>query len=133
MNVYEYSEYLNHKDRGIKYPEYREDVPSRMSSPSKKVAGSDVVTPQSSLLRESVQVDGGVLWSSRMFRLFITERKGNIHWNVPSRVEASKAALKQLPACYATRGKTEEPYDPHRTTTQRDGDPSVLNLVQIPS
>ena len=22
-------------------------------------------------------------------RLFITERKGNIHWNVPSRVEAS--------------------------------------------
>ena len=53
----------------------------------------------------------------RMFRLFITERKGNIHWNVPSRVEASKAALKQLPACHATRGKTEEPYDPQRTTT----------------
>ena len=52
-----------------------------------------------------------------MFRLFITERKGNIHWNVPSRVEASKAALKQLPACHATRGKTEEPYDPQRTTT----------------
>ncbi len=56
----------------------------------------------------------GVTW---MFRLFITERKGNIHWNVPSRVEASKAALKQLPACHATRGKTEEPYDPQRTTT----------------
>ena len=54
---------------------------------------------------------------SAMFRLFITERKGNIHWNVPSRVEASKAALKQLPACHATRGKTEEPYDPQRTTT----------------
>jgi hypothetical protein len=53
----------------------------------------------------------------QMFRLFITERKGNIHWNVPSRVEASKAALKQLPACHATRGKTEEPYDPQRTTT----------------
>ena len=52
-----------------------------------------------------------------VFRLFITERKGNIHWNVPSRVEASKAALKQLPACHATRGKTEEPYDPQRTTT----------------
>jgi hypothetical protein len=52
-----------------------------------------------------------------MFRLFITERKGNIHWNVPSRVEASKAKLKQLPACHATRGKTEEPYDPQRTTT----------------
>jgi hypothetical protein len=52
-----------------------------------------------------------------MFRLFITERKGNIHWNVPSRVEASKAAMKQLPACHATRGKTEEPYDPQRTTT----------------
>jgi hypothetical protein len=47
-----------------------------------------------------------------VFRLFITERKGNIHWNVPSRVEASKAALKQLPACHATRGKTAEPYDP---------------------
>jgi hypothetical protein len=30
-----------------------------------------------------------------MFRLFITERKGNIHWNVPSRVETSKAALKK--------------------------------------
>ena len=55
--------------------------------------------------------------TSMMFRLFITERKGNIHWNVPSRVEASKAALKQLPACHATRGKTEEPYDPQRTTT----------------
>ena len=54
---------------------------------------------------------------AQMFRLFITERKGNIHWNVPSRVEASKAALKQLPACHATRGKTEEPYDPQRTTT----------------
>jgi hypothetical protein len=36
-NVYEYSEHLNHKDRGIKYPEYREDVSSRMSRPSKKV------------------------------------------------------------------------------------------------
>jgi len=59
-----------------------------------------------------------VLYQLRqMFRLFITERKGNIHWNVPSRVEASKAALKQLPACHATRGKTEEPYDPQRTTT----------------
>ena len=55
--------------------------------------------------------------ASAVFRLFITERKGNIHWNVPSRVEASKAALKQLPACHATRGKTEEPYDPQRTTT----------------
>jgi hypothetical protein len=54
---------------------------------------------------------------AQMFRLFITERKGNIHWNVPGRVEASKAALKQLPACHATRGKTEEPYDPQRTTT----------------
>ena len=59
-NVYEYSEHLNHKDRGIKYPEDREYVSSRMSSPSKKVAGSDVVTPRSSLLRESVRVDGGV-------------------------------------------------------------------------
>ena len=51
--------------------------------------------------------------------LFALERpaKGNIHWNVPSRVEASKAALKQLPVCHATRGKTEEPYDPQRTTT----------------
>jgi hypothetical protein len=67
-NVYEYSEHLNHKDRGIKYPEYREDVSSRISSPSKKVAGSDVVTPQSSLLRESVPVDGGVLWSSNQFQ-----------------------------------------------------------------
>ena len=67
-NVYEYNEHLNHKDRGIKYPEYREDVPSRMSSPSKKVAGSDVVTPQSSLLRESVRVDGVVLWSSNNFK-----------------------------------------------------------------
>jgi hypothetical protein len=55
--------------------------------------------------------------NSVVFRLFITERKGNIHWNVPSRVEASKAALKQLPACHATRGKTKEPYDPQRTTT----------------
>jgi hypothetical protein len=68
MNVCEYSEYVNHKDRGIKYPEYREDVPSRISIPSKKVAGSDVVTPQSSLLRESVRVDGGVLWSSKQFQ-----------------------------------------------------------------
>ena len=68
MNVYEYIEYLNHKDRGIKYPDYREDVSSRMSSPSKKVAGSDVVTPQFSLLRESVRVDGGVLWSSKQFQ-----------------------------------------------------------------
>ena len=68
MNVCEDSEYVNHKDRGIKYPEYREDVPSRISSPSKKVAGSDVVTPQSSLLRESVRVDGGVLWSSKQFQ-----------------------------------------------------------------
>ena len=25
MNVCEYSEYVNHKDRGIKYPEYREE------------------------------------------------------------------------------------------------------------
>jgi hypothetical protein len=25
-NVYEYSEHFNHKDRGIKYPEYREVV-----------------------------------------------------------------------------------------------------------
>ena len=39
------------RQRGIKYPEYREDVPSRISIPSKKVAGSDVVTPRSSLLR----------------------------------------------------------------------------------
>ena len=68
MNVCEYSEYVNHIDRGIKYPEYREDVPSRISIPSKKVAGSDVVTPQSSLLRESVRVDGGVLWSSKQFQ-----------------------------------------------------------------
>jgi hypothetical protein len=60
MNVCEYSEYVNHKDRGVKYPEYREEVPSRRSIPSKKVAGSDVVTPRSSLLRESVRVDGGV-------------------------------------------------------------------------
>jgi len=37
MNVCEYSKYVNHKDRGIKYPEYREDVPSRISIPSKKV------------------------------------------------------------------------------------------------
>ena len=59
----------------------------------------------------------GALDLLRMFRLFITERKGNIHWNVPSRVEASKVALKQLPACHATRGKTEEPYDQQRTTT----------------
>ena len=65
MNVCEYSEYVNHKDRGIKYPEYREDVPSRISIPGEKVAGSEVVTPQSSLLRESVRVDGGVLWSSK--------------------------------------------------------------------
>ena len=36
--------------------------------PSKKVAGSDVVTPRSSLLRESVRVDGGVLWSSNNFK-----------------------------------------------------------------
>jgi hypothetical protein len=28
-----------------------------------------------------------------MFRLFITERKGNIHWNVPSRVEASTSCI----------------------------------------
>ena len=68
MNVCEDSDYVNHKDRGIKYPEYREDVPSRISSPSKKVAGSDVVTPHSSLLRESVRVDGGVLWSSKQFQ-----------------------------------------------------------------
>ena len=67
-NVYEYSEHLNHKDRGIKYPEYREDVSSRMISPSKKVAGSDVVTPRSSLLLESVRVNGGVLWSSKKFQ-----------------------------------------------------------------
>jgi hypothetical protein len=50
MNVCEYSEYLNHKDRGIKYTEYREYVPSRMSSPSKKVEGSDVVTPRSEII-----------------------------------------------------------------------------------
>ena len=29
------------------------------------------------------------LCNSRGKRLFITERKGNIHWNVPSRIEAS--------------------------------------------
>ena len=67
------------------------------------------------------RVGGGArrygFFGTSVFRLFITERKGNIHWNVPSRVEASKAALKQLPACHATRGKTEEPYDPQRTTT----------------
>ncbi len=28
MNVCEYSEYVNHKDREIKYPEYKEYVPS---------------------------------------------------------------------------------------------------------
>ena len=44
MNVCEYSEYVNHKDRGVKYPEYREEVPSRRSIPSKKVAGRDVVS-----------------------------------------------------------------------------------------
>jgi len=81
----------------------------------------------------SVQLSGSISHGVFFFLLFITERKGNIHWNVPSRVEASKAALKQLPACHATRGKTEEPYDPQRTTTQRDGDPSVLNPVQISS
>jgi hypothetical protein len=65
----------------------------------------------------SVQLSGSISHGVFFFRLFITERKGNIHWNVPSRVEASKAALKQLPACHATRGKTEEPYDQQRTTT----------------
>ena len=39
-----------------------------MSNPLKKVAGSDVVTPRSSLLRESVRVEGGVLWSSNNFK-----------------------------------------------------------------
>ncbi len=68
-----------------------------------------------SLNRFLAPVDDTVTAHPKMFRLFITERKGNIHWNVPSHVEASKAALKQLPACHATRGKTEEPYDPQRT------------------
>jgi len=68
-------------------------------------------------IRTIRQNSSGAASRHEVFRLFITERKGNIHWNVPGRVEASKAALKQLPACHATRGKTEEPYDPQRTTT----------------
>ena len=80
MNVCEYSEYVNHKDRGIKYPEYREDerestiksinvwmfLPDEQSF--EEGGGNDVVTPRSSLLRESVRVDGGVLWSSKQFQ-----------------------------------------------------------------
>ena len=65
-----------------------------------------------------------------MIRLFITERKGNIHWNVPSRVEASKAALKQLPASPRKNRRTIRPAANNHTERR---DPSVLNPVQISS
>jgi hypothetical protein len=38
----------------------------------------------------------GVYTEGLVFRLFITERKGNIHWNVPSRVDTEG---NMLPAC----------------------------------